>query len=583
MVTARSFSGERTFRLALPAHKDTHRALRGWSYITVVRRLYAEDVGGGKRSCEWKGRTSIEGEAQMVGCGEGGGGDEVESEKEDRLSICRSFPTDNHVRERFRPAFIEKAHFGNISQYFSLYGATVAERLSRSPTTEVNRARSPGRWESHRTKMLAGGFSRGGGEEGGRSPVYPAHSFQRRSIFTSIIPIGSQDLADKSRPNLFTHSSLNEDGICCHCDVFWGYLYLEWLMAFCKEFFPPSPAKSVENNFGNSGDSWRPSKPLRPEVFLLFPSRRIARHSESCVLNAARTFNLINVRLQLIKRRRRENLGGGEEAGKERRKGGGGAGAEGVGREWCFNSIGCNFFKVRRVLTRRSLSEFLLGPTLPDRKAREIFKQFARHDSSLERRKEKIHYRPKSNWAPVHNVCSVVVTPLESRKATFFSYERRHPFWHARYEYLQEIHVDSSPFLLQPFHELSNGFWPRLTSPRPAIQFVPNMFYRVEVGTLGRPIQSANIVVGVPLHSNPRNMAPGIVILEVTRVHSVKTPQCWEHFIIQNVTIGLCVHATTDRHQRPYAEGRETAPHHHFTTTEFPSWHHTLRHKPFPG
>ncbi|KAJ8874314.1 hypothetical protein PR048_025160 [Dryococelus australis] len=53
-------------------------------------------------------------------------------------------------------------------------------------------------------------------------------------------------------------------------------------------------------------------------------------------------------------------------------------------------------------------------------------------------------------------------------------------------------------------------------------------------------------------------MAPGIVILEVTRVHSVKTLQCWEHFIIQKVTIGLCVHATTDKHQRSYAEGRET-------------------------
>ncbi|KAJ8888930.1 hypothetical protein PR048_008424 [Dryococelus australis] len=51
-------------------------------------------------------------------------------------------------------------------------------------------------------------------------------------------------------------------------------------------------------------------------------------------------------------------------------------------------------------------------------------------------------------------------------------------------------------------------------------------------------------------------MAPGIVILEVTRVHSVKTPQCWEHVIIQNVTISLCVHATTDKHQRSYAEGQ---------------------------
>ncbi|KAJ8870068.1 hypothetical protein PR048_029079 [Dryococelus australis] len=64
-----------------------------------------------------------------------------------------------------------------------------------------------------------------------------------------------------------------------------------------------------------------------------------------------------------------------------------------------------------------------------------------------------------------------------------------------------DISGDSSPFLLQPFHELSNGFWPRLTSPHPAIQFVPKMFYRVEVGALGGPVQSANIAVGVPLHN----------------------------------------------------------------------------------
>ncbi|KAJ8879340.1 hypothetical protein PR048_019948 [Dryococelus australis] len=50
-----------------------------------------------------------------------------------------------------------------------------------------------------------------------------------------------------------------------------------------------------------------------------------------------------------------------------------------------------------------------------------------------------------------------------------------------------------------------------------------------------------------------------------------------------NVRIALCVHATSDKHQRSYAEGRETAPHHHSTTTEFPSWHCTLRQKPFPG
>ncbi|KAJ8886448.1 hypothetical protein PR048_012659 [Dryococelus australis] len=52
----------------------------------------------------------------------------------------------------------------------------------------------------------------------------------------------------------------------------------------------------------------------------------------------------------------------------------------------------------------------------------------------------------------------------------------------------EDIHRDSSPFILQPFHELSNGFWPCLTSTHPAIQFVPKMFYRVEVGVLGGPV-----------------------------------------------------------------------------------------------
>ncbi|KAJ8895272.1 hypothetical protein PR048_000597 [Dryococelus australis] len=56
-------------------------------------------------------------------------------------------------------------------------------------------------WESCWTIPLVGGFSRG-------SHVSPASSFQCRSIFTSINLIGAQDLAVKSRPNLFTHSLL---------------------------------------------------------------------------------------------------------------------------------------------------------------------------------------------------------------------------------------------------------------------------------------------------------------------------------------------------------------------------------------
>ncbi|KAJ8885387.1 hypothetical protein PR048_011584 [Dryococelus australis] len=86
------------------------------------------------------------------------------------------------------------------------------------------------------------------------------------------------------------------------------------------------------------------------------------------------------------------------------------------------------------------------------------------------------------NWARVHNVCSVVVTPLESRRAAYCGYNSIHPVWHALYECLQDIHGDSPPFLLQPFHELNNGFWPRLTSPHPAIQFDPKMFYKLSSG-----------------------------------------------------------------------------------------------------
>ncbi|KAJ8885487.1 hypothetical protein PR048_011685 [Dryococelus australis] len=38
-------------------------------------------------------------------------------------------------------------------------------------------------------------------------------------------------------------------------------------------------------------------------------------------------------------------------------------------------------------------------------------------------------------------------------------------------------------------------------------------------------------------------------------------PLCWEHFIIQNVTIGLCVHATMDKHQLSYANQPAWCPH----------------------
>ncbi|KAJ8888665.1 hypothetical protein PR048_008157 [Dryococelus australis] len=85
------------------------------------------------------------------------------------------------------------------------YEATVAERLARSSLTKANRVQSRAglpdfrKWESCRTMPLVGGFSRG-------SPVFPAPSFRRLSIFTSIILTGSQGLAVKSSPDLFTRT-----------------------------------------------------------------------------------------------------------------------------------------------------------------------------------------------------------------------------------------------------------------------------------------------------------------------------------------------------------------------------------------
>ncbi|KAJ8888158.1 hypothetical protein PR048_007645 [Dryococelus australis] len=88
----------------------------------------------------------------------------------------------------------------------SVTGATVAERLALSPPTKANRAQSPAgspdfrKWESRRTMPLVGGSSRG-------SPVSPPPPNSGTApIFPSITLIGSQDLAVKSRPNLFTHS-----------------------------------------------------------------------------------------------------------------------------------------------------------------------------------------------------------------------------------------------------------------------------------------------------------------------------------------------------------------------------------------
>ncbi|KAJ8872160.1 hypothetical protein PR048_025762 [Dryococelus australis] len=86
-----------------------------------------------------------------------------------------------------------------------IYGTAVAEPLARLPLTKAIRAQSPAgspdprKGESYWTMPSVDGSSRG-------SPVSPDPSFRHRSIFTSIALIGSQDLAVKSLPDLFTHS-----------------------------------------------------------------------------------------------------------------------------------------------------------------------------------------------------------------------------------------------------------------------------------------------------------------------------------------------------------------------------------------
>ncbi|KAJ8873496.1 hypothetical protein PR048_024314 [Dryococelus australis] len=402
------------------------------------------------------------------------------------------------------------------------------------------------KWESCRTMPLVGGFSRG-------SPISPAPSFRRRSIFASITLIGSQDL-DVKRP-CKGGKSYKETCIAAQRD--WAAMASDWGHDYLPNLYTTAQRKE-------RGERTRGGKQLGLDTPGALPCRL---HLISCFQQGASELVCPN-HMQLGQKGR--GFTSLQQPMEKRHW----LQNRGAGRLGCSPPTNAN----RVQSPAGSLPDFRMWESCRQCRWSAGFLGDLPFPPLFD-----VHYRPKSNWAHVHNVCSVVVTPLESRRATSCGYNSSHPVWHALYECLQGIHEDSSPFLLQPFHELSNGFWPRLTSPHPTIQFVSKMFYRVEVGALYGPVQSANIVVGVPLHSSPLNMAPGIVILEVTRVHSVKTPQCWENFIIQNVTIGLCVFATTDKHQQSYAEGRETAPYNHPTTTEFPSWHYTLRQKPFPG
>ncbi|KAJ8871590.1 hypothetical protein PR048_027916 [Dryococelus australis] len=117
--------------------------------------------------------------------------------------------TEDRMLSRCRLCIREGGH--HLEQFLELcdqllYGIN-CKRLACSPLTKANRFQFPAwslpdflMWESCRTMSLVDGFSR-------RFPVFTVLSFRCRSIPTSITLIGSQDLAVKNRPNLFTTHS----------------------------------------------------------------------------------------------------------------------------------------------------------------------------------------------------------------------------------------------------------------------------------------------------------------------------------------------------------------------------------------
>ncbi|KAJ8882675.1 hypothetical protein PR048_014487 [Dryococelus australis] len=297
--------------------------------------------------------------------------------------------------------------------------ATRVQSLAGSPNFR--------KWESCMTMPLVGEFSRG-------SPVSSAPSFRRRSILTSITNIGSEDHAVKSHPTLFTHFP--------H----------KWYSIVC--------AKSAWQNAARGC-----AAKVCGVCLCLTPASRGREHTSlaKCHSSTGSTARLVADSAGLVGRVTAGSGWDGPQLGASP--------AQPPALTFTFG-----------VLQTRPV----VGAVLPLPSRRFVSSGFARTAlgqlySTLLYVYD-IHYLPKSNLAPVHNVCSVVVTPLESRRAISCGYNSSHPVWHAIYECLQNIHGDSSLFLLQQFHELSNGFRPLLTSPHPAIQFVPKMFYRVEVG-----------------------------------------------------------------------------------------------------
>ncbi|KAJ8879820.1 hypothetical protein PR048_020428 [Dryococelus australis] len=113
-------------------------------------------------------------------------------------------------KAQFQKKVKEEPKFESFKRHLRtphVVGATVAERLARSPPAKANRAQSPAgstdfrKWESCQAMSLGGGFSR-------ESPTSPAPPIPAPLHIHSITLIGSEDLNVKSHPNLFSHSLL---------------------------------------------------------------------------------------------------------------------------------------------------------------------------------------------------------------------------------------------------------------------------------------------------------------------------------------------------------------------------------------
>ncbi|KAJ8888540.1 hypothetical protein PR048_008031 [Dryococelus australis] len=163
----------------------------GESRETLLKRLrHCSPVHAGKKFAS----PAVRGRQSYVVCGAWETGDPQENpptngivRHDSHMRISGSNPTKNQTSFA-----LQEAQFATLNS--SSFYATTTYKATGLPFSLDTRFR---KWESCRTMPLVGVLSRG-------SPVSPAPSFRNSTIFTSITLIGSQDLAVKSRPNIFT-------------------------------------------------------------------------------------------------------------------------------------------------------------------------------------------------------------------------------------------------------------------------------------------------------------------------------------------------------------------------------------------